>query len=113
MNNLLKLLVMSKDFMVKGIGENQYRVDYISNNHVGYVNAYSAIIKDDTYYIIYSDNDTNETNESNSVERQKALEIKSQLSGIYDTIINYIFDEDQYECLEKLIVFCELIVEDN
>lgn len=111
MNNLIKLVVMSKDFKIKEIGENQYRIDYENKD---YSECYfNAIIKDDTYFIIYEDNDTNETNETNSVERSKAIELKSQLKNIYNTIFGYLFSDEELIRLERLIDFCELIMEDN
>lgn len=106
MNNLLKLLAMSKDFSIKEIKNDEFEVYPLK----GYPHFY-AKFTNGTYYII--DSEYVELDEDVSMVRDKAVNFRDNLKKLRKTAFGYVIDEDYFNEINLLIDFCELIIKEN
>ena len=106
MNNLLKLVVMSKDFNINHLENDEFEVYPMKC----YPHFY-ARFTNGTYYII--DSEYVEINSDTSIIRKKAVEFRDKLKELRKTAFGYIISDDDFEEIDLLVNFCELIMKED
>lgn len=105
MNNLSKLLAMSKDFDIREIDIESD--DFEVYPMKGYPHFYARFTKG-TYYIV--DSEYTELDENVSMVRDKAVDFRDKTTELRNTAFGYVVNEDYFEEIDWLIDFCELII---